>query len=68
MVQNFRQTSIYSAKFNISSLYLSGDILPSLCIYLSLNAYTLGHRDHSTHIERECCLGPALADIWQFLR
>ena len=26
------------------------------------------HRDHSIHIERECCLGPALADIWLLLR
>ena len=26
------------------------------------------HRDRSIHIERECCCGPALADIWQLLR
>ena len=26
------------------------------------------HRDRSIHIERECCLGPALADIWLLLR
>ena len=25
------------------------------------------HRHRSMHIERECCLGPALADIWQLL-
>ena len=24
----------------------------------------LVHRDRSIHIDRECCLGPALADIW----
>ena len=25
------------------------------------------HRHHSVHIEKECCLGPALADIWLLL-
>ena len=28
----------------------------------------INHRDRGIHIERECCLGPALVNIWQLLR